>query len=279
VTNLLHSYDAAGNNLIFIIGADDRENTWMGEALAEKAEVSRMTGKCRGLTKVDSDNVTAMARQKMYANTGLFSVTSRILIVDFLSGMVDVSKVTGVIVLHAENAKATSTEAFILRKYRQENKKGFLKAFSDVPEAFTSGFAPLSNMLRNLFLRQVALYPRFQADVANSLEGKMKRAEVIELNVDMTESMRVIQSAVMECTEASISELKKLNSGLEMEEWNMDNALQRNFNQIIRRQLGPIMHRVTPRSRQILNDLGVLHDILQYVGHLFFGARRLLTEL
>lgn len=31
VTNLLHSYDAAGNNLIVLVGADDRENGWIGE--------------------------------------------------------------------------------------------------------------------------------------------------------------------------------------------------------------------------------------------------------
>jgi DNA excision repair protein ERCC-4 len=31
VTNLLHSYDAAGNNLVLVVGADDRENEWIGE--------------------------------------------------------------------------------------------------------------------------------------------------------------------------------------------------------------------------------------------------------
>lgn len=31
VTNLLHSYDAAGDNLIVLVGADDRENGWIGE--------------------------------------------------------------------------------------------------------------------------------------------------------------------------------------------------------------------------------------------------------
>ena len=31
VTNLLHSYDAAGNNLIVVVGADERENGWIGE--------------------------------------------------------------------------------------------------------------------------------------------------------------------------------------------------------------------------------------------------------
>jgi DNA excision repair protein ERCC-4 len=223
-----------------------------------------MTGKCRGLTKVDSDKLTPQSRQKMYSNTGIFSVTSRILIVDFLSGLVDVSQVTGIILLHAETVSTTSVEAFILRKYRQENKKGFLKAFSDVPEAFTSGFAPLSTMLKNLFLRKAALYPRFQVDVARSLEGR-KRTEVIELDVSMTESMKVIQNSVMECTEASISELKKLNSGLEMDDWNMDNALQRNFHRVMTAQLQPVMHRVSIRTRQILNDLRTLHEMLQHV--------------
>lgn len=31
VTNLLHSYDAAGNNLIVVVGAEERENGWVGE--------------------------------------------------------------------------------------------------------------------------------------------------------------------------------------------------------------------------------------------------------
>lgn len=31
VTNLLHSFDAAGNNLIIVVGADERENGWIGE--------------------------------------------------------------------------------------------------------------------------------------------------------------------------------------------------------------------------------------------------------
>lgn len=36
VINLLHSYDAAGNNLIVIVGADERENGWIGEGLEAK---------------------------------------------------------------------------------------------------------------------------------------------------------------------------------------------------------------------------------------------------
>jgi DNA excision repair protein ERCC-4 len=157
---------------------------------------------------------------------------------------------------------ATALEAFIIRIYRQFNKIGFLKAFSDAPEPFTTGFAPLSNMMRNLFLRKVSLWPRFQVTVAESLEGHRK-AEVIELDVPMTDKMREIQNAVLECVEISISELKKANSDLDVEDWTVDSALHKNFDVVIRRQLDPVWHRVSLRSKQIVSDLTVLRAILQ----------------
>jgi DNA excision repair protein ERCC-4 len=197
----------------------------------------------------------------MYAQGGMFSITSRILIVDFLSGLMNPETVTGMVVLHAEKVIATSLEAFILRIYRQKNKTGFLKAFSDTPEPFTTGFAPLTNMMKNLFLQKPALYPRFHVAVANSLEGR-KKAEVIELEVPMTDAMQDIQNAVLECVEASIGELKKANPGLEVEDWTIDSALHKNFDQIIRRQLDPVWHRTTFKTRQVVRDLSLLRSIL-----------------
>ena len=260
ITNLLHSYDAAGHNLVLLVGADDRENKWFGEALAEHAAISG-SPKCRGLKLVNTDLMSVGTRQKMYAAGGIFSITSRILIVDFLSGLLDPTTVTGMLVLHAEHIAATSLEAFIVRLFRQKNKNGFLKAFSDQPEPFTVGFQPLSTILRNLFLRKPILYPRFHVTVAKSLEGKRK-AEVIELEVPMTDAMREIQNAVLECVEVSIMELKKANTGLEMDEWNLDSALHRSFDTIVRRQLDPVWHRTSFRTRQIVRDLALLRTIL-----------------
>lgn len=226
-----------------------------------------MSPKARGLSVVNTDMMSVGTREKMYAQGGIFSVTSRILIVDFLTKLLDPESVTGLVVLHAERIVATSLEAFILRIYRQSNKVGFLKAFSDSPEPFTTGFAPLSTMMRNMFLRSVSLWPRFQVQVAQSLEGK-KKAEVIELEVPMSDSMRDIQNAIMECVEVSISELKKSNSGLEMEDWNIDSALHKQFDMVVRRQLDPVWHRVTWKTKQIVNDLtvlrGMLHTLLSY---------------
>lgn len=159
---------------------------------------------------------------------------------------------------------ATSLEAFILRIFRQKNKAGFLKAFSDNPEPFTTGFSPLATMMRNLFLRKPSLWPRFHVSIAESLEGR-KKAEVIELEVPMTDNMKDIQNAVLECVEVSIGELKKANTGLEMDDWNVDSALFKSFDIIVRRQLDPVWHRLSWRTKQIVNDLTVLRGILQSV--------------
>ncbi|KAL8981500.1 MAG: hypothetical protein Q9205_003732 [Flavoplaca limonia] len=266
VINLLHTFDAAGSNLIVVVGADERENGWIGEALAEHAAVSK-SSMARGLSQVNTDAMSVGTREKMYAQGGIFSITSRILVVDLLSKLLNPETVTGLIVLHSERIVATSIEAFIIRIFRQTNKQGFLKAFSDNPEPFTTGFSPLASMMRNLFLRKPSLWPRFHVTVAKSLEGR-KKAEVIELEVPMTDGMKDIQNAILESVEVSIGELRKADTGLELDDWTLDSALHKSFDVIIRRQLDPIWHRVSFRTRQIVNDLtvlrGILHALLTY---------------
>ena len=216
---------------------------------------------------MNTDVMSVATREKMYAQGGIFSITSRILVVDLLTSLLNPESIHGIVVLHADKVVATSLEAFILRIYRQKNKTGFLKAFSDNPEPFTTGFAPLSTMMRNLFSRNVSIWPRFQMSVAQSLEGK-KKAEVIELEVPMSDSMKDMQNAIMECVEVSIGELKKANAGLEMDDWNVDSVLHKQFDMAVRRQLDPVWHRVSWKTKQIANDLtvlrGMLHTLLTY---------------
>jgi DNA excision repair protein ERCC-4 len=263
VNNLLHSYDAAGGNLIIVVGAEDQENDWIGQFLAEQAAVSAAPN-ARGLSLVNTHMSNVSSRQKLYASGGILSITSQILVVDLLSGALEPSTITGLVVLHAERVTAVSVEAFILRIYRQQNTAGFLKAFSDSPGSFTTGFAPLSNMLRNLFLRKPLLYPRFQVDVAKSLEGRRK-AEVIELEIELSDSMSTIQAAIMDCVEASIGELKKGSTGLDVADWNLDNALHLDFDTIVMNQLRPVWHRLHPKVKQIAGDLRTLRTMLSYL--------------
>lgn len=275
VTNLLHSYDVAGNSLVIVVNAEDRENEWIGEALAEHHATSR-SPLSKGLRVINTDKATVAMREKIYAEGGIVSVTTRILIVDLLSKLLDPETVTGLVVLHAERVVATSVEAFVVREFRQHNKIGFLKAFCDSPEPLISSYAPLASMMKNLFLRRPSIWPRFHASIAHSLEGKRK-AEVIELEVPMSEDMMTIQQAVLECVEASISELKKANTGIEMEDWTLDSALHTNFDAIVRRQLDPVWHRVSWRTKEIANDLTTLRTILHAL--LYYDCVSLLKYL
>lgn len=130
-------------------------------------------------------------------------------------------------------------------------------------------------MMRNLFVRRNMLWPRFDITVAKSLEAR--QPEVVELEVGMTESMREIQVAILECIEASISELRKTNSQhLELDDWTVDSALHKNFDVIIRRQLDPVWHRVSYKTRQIVSDLTQFRDLLQYVPGQYLSYARLI---
>ena len=116
-------------------------------------------------------------RTELYKNGGLISVTSRILIVDMLQSDIPTELITGILILHGERCfivliispsmtddccrvTDTSMEAFVVRLYREKNKDGFLKAFSDQPEYITSGISPLRKVLKELQLRNVHIYPR-----------------------------------------------------------------------------------------------------------------------
>lgn len=96
------------------------------------------------LPRIITNELGATQREALYKQGGVYLVTSRILIVDMLSGKIDVSKIRGVVVNHAHRVTETSTEAFIVRIYRQKNRHGFLKAFSDEPEPLLQGFAKVS---------------------------------------------------------------------------------------------------------------------------------------
>jgi DNA excision repair protein ERCC-4 len=208
---------------------------------------------------------------KLYAAGGMFSITSRILVVDLLTFPNLAEAITGIVVLHAENVIATSTNAFILRIFRQKNRNGFIKAFSDVPEPFTTGFSPLANMLKNLFLRTPLLWPRFQVDIAASLEPATgSPPTVVELTIPLTNQMQKIQNALLECIEVCLQELKRANPTLDMEEWTPDAALHRNFDTMVRRLLDPIWHRVSWKTRTIVGDLSLLRRILQYFPYLIY---------
>ncbi|CAG8531507.1 8007_t:CDS:10 [Paraglomus occultum] len=213
--------------------------------------------------RIVNNELSAKERTDLYLSGGIFSVTSRILIVDILTKRISVEKITGIIVNHAERVTETSTEAFILRIFRQENENGFIKAFSDSPEAFVTGFSPLQTTMQCLQLRTVFIWPRFHVTVRESLESR--KADVVELLQPLSDNMSHIQSAIVECMEACLSELKKANRSIDVEELTIENAMFRSFDKLVRHQLDPIWHRVSSKTKQMIGDLNILRKLLSYL--------------
>lgn len=157
----------------------------------------------------------------------------------------------------------TSIEAFIVRVFRSSNTTGFLKAFSEEPEHFTFGLSPLQTVLTQLRLRTVMIWPRFHASVRKDLEAR--KPKVIELHQALSPAMNDIQTSIIECMDASLNQIRRANTNLEVDDLTVDNALFRSFDMIIRAQLDPIWHRVSPQTRQLVGDLTTLRKLLGYL--------------
>ncbi|KAI0266432.1 hypothetical protein BC834DRAFT_874517 [Gloeopeniophorella convolvens] len=255
VCTLMQIYDSP-NNLIILVNASSEEEAAVGE------ELGIMGCRRPGLRTVGYE-MGKKERQELYKNGGLISVTSRILVVDMLQSDLPTELVTGLLVLRAEKVTALSLEAFIVRLYREKNSTGFLKAFSDQPEHITSGLSPLKSIMKELQLRTALIYPRFHQAVKDSLERK--RADVVELYQPMTESMKEIHGALVQCMSMTLTELKRSNTTLELDDLNVENAYFRSFDAIVRRQLDPVWHKVGPRTKQLVGDLAILRRLLTFL--------------
>ncbi|KAG8842037.1 hypothetical protein FRC20_004668, partial [Serendipita sp. 405] len=176
---------------------------------------------------------------------------------------IPVETISGIIVLHAERVTPQSTEAFIIRLYRQKNTEGFLKAFSDEPEHMTVGFSPLKDIMKELHVRNVHIYPRFHETIKESLERR--KADVVQIAVPMTSYMKDIHGAIIQCIEGTLSDLKRNNTELNLDDLNVQSAYFRNFDIMAKRQLNSVWHRVAFRTKQLVGDLATLRRLLNYL--------------
>ncbi|CAG8539747.1 12641_t:CDS:10 [Ambispora leptoticha] len=222
-------------NLVLLLNASSNEEQSLKEGLAD-------LGMRKPGLKIVNSEMGAKERNALYLNGGILSITSRVLIVDLLNKIMPTDKITGILVCHAERITDTSTEAFILRIYRQENKDGFIKAFSDSPESFTSGLAPLQNTLRLLHLRKVFLWPRFHNTIQKNLEER--GPDVVELHQPLSVAMNGIQAAIIECMEACLSDIKRGNPMIDIDDLTTEDAMNKSFDLNIRLQLEPFWHRL-----------------------------------
>ncbi|GFR17945.1 DNA repair endonuclease XPF [Trichonephila clavata] len=250
--NLIKTYNDPGN-LVFVLGSTPVEE----EYIINKLQESGMTL----LPKTITSDVSVKDRRDVYMEGGVLFVSSRILVVDMLVDRVPIDLITGMIVLRAHKILESCQEAFIIRLYRMKNSKGFIKAISSNPAAFTRGFAQVQRIMRNLFVKNLFLWPRFHAVIASSIERA--KPEVLEMHVPMTNAMTSIQIALLDLMNVCVKELKHINPSLDTEELTVENAIAKSFDKIVKYQLDPIWHQLNSKTKRLISDLKFLRSILQ----------------
>ena len=117
--------------------------------------------------------------------------------------------------------------------------------------------------MAQLRLRTVDIWPRFHQSIDRDLG--QHRADVIELHQPPTPSMRAIQSAIVECLEATLAEVRRSKLAEEVDEFSVESVMHRAFDVTVRRQLDPVWHRLAPSTKQLVADLGTLRTLLHYL--------------
>ncbi|XP_050309365.1 DNA repair endonuclease XPF [Anthonomus grandis grandis] len=243
--NILKVYQDPGN-LVLVLNATEAEQKHFDEKL-----------NCQHVY-IEHDN--AQFRMEEYLCGGIHFVPSRILVVDLLKKRLPIDKITGIIVLRAHRIFESCNEAFILKLYRQHNKTGFIKAFSNSPQSFTVGFCQVERVMRALFVKELHIWPRFHVLVRQSL--KKHEPQVIELHIPITEQMKKLQTYILEIMNATVKELKRLNPGLEMQEITVENCLTKKFHKILQAQMNLIWHQLNDKSTRLIAELKALRHLL-----------------
>lgn len=261
-------------SLVILLNAREDEIVKMKETMLELQWMNSSHGKVstsleddwesplRVVSSADLNNTSK--RRQAYEKGGALSISSRILVVDLLTGIISPQDITGIIITHCERVKETSNESFIVNLYRDGNDWGFVKAISDEPESFT-GFTPLATKLKVLRLSSVFLWPRFHVEVSLLLlrsSTKKQNNMVTEITVRLSAKMTKIQSAILACLQACLLELRRHNQSLETEYWDMENIHDRDFTVRVRLSLESQWHRISWTSKQLVYDLATLKELL-----------------
>lgn len=163
----------------------------------------------------------------------------------------------------AHRVSETSIEAFIIRLYREQNREGFIKAFSDETSSLAGGFNKMEQVLKHLYVRHAFLYPRFHVDINACLAAH--QPQVYEIEISFTPLMRTMQEAILVALEATIKELQRSTKALDASELTMKRALTKSFSSTIRRQLDPLWHKLPIKTKQLVTDLSTLRQLLAYL--------------
>jgi DNA excision repair protein ERCC-4 len=249
--NLIKVYSDPGN-LVVVLNTTEAEETFFMNKIND-GNLHRT---------IYTTNTTE--REDVYLSGGVHFITTRILVVDMLKNRIPIDKITGFIILRAHKVLESCQEAFALRLFRQSNKTGFIKAFSNSVQSFTMGFGHVERVMRTLFVKELYIWPRFHSMVIQSL--KQYEPQVVELHVPISENMSNMQTYILELMNMTVKELKRINKTVELQEITVENCLTKKFQKNLQMQLDGIWNQLSDKSRQLVADLKTLRHLIMYLG-------------
>ncbi|KAG7306142.1 hypothetical protein JYU34_008734 [Plutella xylostella] len=242
LSNLLWVYKDPGNLVLVINSGDHEEKYFM-----EKFNLNHLP-------------TLGTEREKAYLEGGVHFVSTRILVVDLLKNRVPIAHITGIIVLRAHTILESCQEAFALRLYRQSNKTGFIKAFSNSPISFTFGYHQVEKVMRALFVTELFLWPRFHGVIIKCLSRR--QAEVEELHLPMSGNTTHIQTCLLDIMNYTVKQLKSMNRTLDLQEITTENCITKKFHKVLQSQLDCVWHQLSTRTKEYIQDLKILRAMI-----------------
>ncbi|CAJ0950454.1 unnamed protein product, partial [Mesorhabditis belari] len=212
--------------------------------------------------KVIKAEVLASDREALYLQGGVQFITSRILMVDFLTNRVPAKMVAAILVYRAHQLLNSFQETFILRLYREKNPEGHVKGFTDMPMYF-AGIGQLQRLVDRLFVRKVHLLPRHDTSVVKTFARAPPSS--IEITVDLSGGTRRCISLITDLLKVCLRELKQSsvrNKKQEEEESDSFNAGVY-FTTELEKRLQYKGSFLPDRQRRLLSDLKFLRNLLR----------------
>ncbi|KAF7700512.1 DNA repair endonuclease XPF [Cucumispora dikerogammari] len=100
-------------------------------------------------------------RTEYYKRGGVYLFNTTTLLTDLINNILEVEKITALIVLNAEKLKPTSKESFIINIFNSKNKEGIIKAYSEKPSVLANNLFTLHKLREILKIEEINFFPYF----------------------------------------------------------------------------------------------------------------------
>lgn len=122
------------------------------------------------------------------------------------------------------------------------------------------GYGHVEKVMRNLFLRELFLWPRFHALIQKNL--KAYEPVSVEFHIPLSPKLTLIQTHILDLMNFIVKELKRINPFVDLGEVTVENCVIKQFQKILQAQLDVIWHQLSSKTKQLITDLKTLRSLM-----------------